>query len=79
MQRVVFIDRDGTIIEDVGYPHERDKVRFLPRVSEAIRLLNFPRPYGRGIDYSKLRLPCILRSIRRMQGELHPSTLWSGN
>jgi len=40
MERAVFLDRDGTIIEDTGYPHERDKIKFLPRVSEAIRLLN---------------------------------------
>ncbi|MFC1903353.1 D-glycero-alpha-D-manno-heptose-1,7-bisphosphate 7-phosphatase [Chloroflexota bacterium] len=40
MQKAVFLDRDGTIIEDTGYPHERSKIKFLPRVSEAIKLLN---------------------------------------
>ncbi len=40
MQRAVFLDRDGTIIEDVGYLGECSKIRFLPRVSEAIKLLN---------------------------------------
>jgi len=40
MERAVFLDRDGTIIEDVGYPRERSKVKFLPRVSKAIKLLN---------------------------------------
>jgi len=40
MERAVFLDRDGTIIEDTGYPHEHNKIKFLPRVSEAIRLLN---------------------------------------
>lgn len=40
MQKAVFLDRDGVIIEDTGYPHECDKIRFLPRVGEAIRLLN---------------------------------------
>ena len=40
MERAVFLDRDGTIIEDVGYLNECSKIRFLPRVSEAIRLLN---------------------------------------
>ena len=40
MERAVFLDRDGTIVEDVGYPHERSKVKFLPRVSKAIKLLN---------------------------------------
>jgi len=40
MQRAVFLDRDGTIIEDIGYLDECSKIRFLPRVSEAIKLLN---------------------------------------
>ncbi len=40
MERAVFLDRDGTIIEDVGYPHERSKIKFLPGVSKAIKLLN---------------------------------------
>lgn len=40
MERAVFLDRDGTIVEDVGYPHERSKIKFLPRVSKAIKLLN---------------------------------------
>jgi len=40
MERAVFLDRDGTIIEDVGYPHECSKIKFLPRVSKAIKLLN---------------------------------------
>ena len=40
MERAVFLDRDGTIIEDIGYLDECSKIRFLPRVSEAIKLLN---------------------------------------
>ena len=40
MGKAVFLDRDGTIIEDVGYIGERSRVRFLPRAGEAIRLLN---------------------------------------
>ena len=40
MTRAVFLDRDGTIIEDVGYPHERSQIKFLPGVSTAIGLLN---------------------------------------
>jgi len=40
MEKAVFLDRDGTIIEDIGYPHERSKIKFLPRVSKAVRLLN---------------------------------------
>jgi len=40
MERAVFLDRDGVIIEDTGHPHEISKIKFLPRVGEAIRLLN---------------------------------------
>ncbi len=36
----VFLDRDGTIVEDPGYLHEPDKVRLLPRAAEGIRQLN---------------------------------------
>ncbi len=40
MVRAVFLDRDGVITEDTGYPHEIDKIRFLARASEAIKVLN---------------------------------------
>jgi len=40
MERAVFLDRDGVIIEDVGYLNECSRIKFLPRVSEAIKLLN---------------------------------------
>jgi D-glycero-D-manno-heptose 1,7-bisphosphate phosphatase len=40
MERAVFLDRDGTIIEDPGYLDSCDKVKFLPGVSEAIARLN---------------------------------------
>ena len=33
----VFLDRDGTIIEDVGYLNEPDKVRLLPGAADAVR------------------------------------------
>ncbi|MFQ5458351.1 MAG: D-glycero-alpha-D-manno-heptose-1,7-bisphosphate 7-phosphatase [Myxococcota bacterium] len=36
----VFLDRDGTIIEDVGYLDTADRLRLLPRAAEAVRLLN---------------------------------------
>ena len=39
MNRAVFLDRDGTIVEDPGYLDSCDKVRFLPGVSKAIKLL----------------------------------------
>jgi len=40
MAKAVFLDRDGTVIEDIGYIDSCDKVRFLPGVGEAIGLLN---------------------------------------
>jgi len=39
MQRAVFLDRDGTIIEDVGYLSDICQIRILPGAAEAIRLL----------------------------------------
>jgi D-glycero-D-manno-heptose 1,7-bisphosphate phosphatase len=41
-RRAVFLDRDGTIIDDPppGFLHEPDKVRLLPGAARAIRQLN---------------------------------------
>jgi D-glycero-D-manno-heptose 1,7-bisphosphate phosphatase len=36
----VFLDRDGTIVEDPGFLHEPGKVKLLPGAAEAIRRLN---------------------------------------
>jgi D-glycero-D-manno-heptose 1,7-bisphosphate phosphatase len=36
----VFIDRDGTLNEEVGYVNHLDRLRLLPRSAEAVRLLN---------------------------------------
>ena len=38
--RAVFLDRDGTIVEDPGFLHEPGKVYLLPGAAEAIRRLN---------------------------------------
>ena len=38
--RAVFLDRDGTIIEDVGYLRDPKHIRLLPGAAEAIRRLN---------------------------------------
>src|SRR5260370_16939506 len=40
MARAVFLDRDGTIVEDPGCLHEPGKVRLLPGAGEAIHQLN---------------------------------------
>jgi histidinol-phosphate phosphatase family protein len=37
--RAVFLDRDGTLIEDLGYPREPDRVRLLAGVAEALAQL----------------------------------------
>jgi D-glycero-D-manno-heptose 1,7-bisphosphate phosphatase len=36
----VFLDRDGTIIEDVAYLRDREQVRLLPGAANAIKRLN---------------------------------------
>jgi D-glycero-D-manno-heptose 1,7-bisphosphate phosphatase len=38
--RAVFLDRDGTIVEDPGFLHEPGKVKLLPGAADAIRRLN---------------------------------------
>jgi D-glycero-D-manno-heptose 1,7-bisphosphate phosphatase len=38
-QRAVFVDRDGTLIRDVGHLCRVDQLEILPRVPEALRLL----------------------------------------
>ena len=40
LHRAVFLDRDGTIAEDVHYCRRAEDLRILPRVPQAIRLLN---------------------------------------
>jgi D-glycero-D-manno-heptose 1,7-bisphosphate phosphatase len=42
-RRAVFLDRDGTIIEDVNYPSKPEQVRLLPGAAAAIRRLNEAR------------------------------------
>jgi D-glycero-D-manno-heptose 1,7-bisphosphate phosphatase len=37
--RAVFLDRDGTIVEDPGFLHEPEKVKLLPGAAAAIRRL----------------------------------------
>jgi D-glycero-D-manno-heptose 1,7-bisphosphate phosphatase len=39
-RRAVFLDRDGTIIEDAGYLGDPGKVRLIPGAAAAIRQLN---------------------------------------
>lgn len=39
MSRFVFLDRDGTLIEDCGYPHRPDQYRLLPGVIAALERL----------------------------------------
>ena len=39
-QRAVFLDRDGTLNEEVGYVNHLERFVLLPQVGQAIRLLN---------------------------------------
>jgi len=36
---VLLLDRDGTLMEDVGYPNDPEQVHLLPGAAEAIRVL----------------------------------------
>lgn len=40
MNRAVFLDRDGVIVEDSPYAYKPDQLRFIAGASEAIKLLN---------------------------------------
>lgn len=40
MPKAVFLDRDGTIVEDTGFLHEPGKVKLLPGAAQAIKQLN---------------------------------------
>ena len=39
-ERAVFLDRDGTIVEEVGYLDRLDRLRLFPWSIDAVRLLN---------------------------------------
>jgi len=39
-QAAVFLDRDGTINEEIGYMDRLEKLRLIPGAAEAIRLIN---------------------------------------
>jgi D-glycero-D-manno-heptose 1,7-bisphosphate phosphatase len=39
-RRAVFLDRDGTLSVDVGYPGRWSQTRLFPRSAEAVRRLN---------------------------------------
>lgn len=39
-RRAVFLDRDGTIIEEAGYPDSLDRIVFFPFSVDAVRTLN---------------------------------------
>ena len=40
MRGIVFLDRDGTLIEEVGYLRDPSDVRILPGAAEALRVLS---------------------------------------
>jgi D-glycero-D-manno-heptose 1,7-bisphosphate phosphatase len=39
-RRVVFLDRDGTLNRDVGYPGRFEQIHFYPDAAEAVRIIN---------------------------------------
>lgn len=39
-ERVVFMDRDGTINEEISYLHRKEDLRLLPGAAQAVRKLN---------------------------------------
>jgi D-glycero-D-manno-heptose 1,7-bisphosphate phosphatase len=39
-RRAVFLDRDGTINQDIGYLYRKEDLKFIPKAPEAIKLFN---------------------------------------
>jgi len=39
MKKTVFVDRDGTIVEDTGYVHKAEDFKLLPNAIEGLRKL----------------------------------------
>jgi len=40
VNKAVFVDRDGTIVEDIGYMNSPEQIKFIPGSLEAIKKLN---------------------------------------
>ncbi len=40
MNKAIFLDRDGTIVEDIGYLNSPEQIKFIPGSIEAIKKLN---------------------------------------
>jgi D-glycero-D-manno-heptose 1,7-bisphosphate phosphatase len=76
--RAVFLDRDGTICEEVGYLSTIEKMRLLPRAGAAIKRLNEggfktivitnQSGVARGF-FTESRLEEVHRELRRQLGE----------
>ena len=39
MKKAVFIDRDGTITDDIGYVHKMEDFKLLPNAVDGLKLL----------------------------------------
>ena len=52
MQAAVFLDRDGTINEEMGYINHPERFRLLPGSAEAIALLESGGAYSSGGNQS---------------------------
>ena len=46
MERVVFLDRDGTLNEEVHYLHRTSDLKLLPGVPEALQMLKDKIQFG---------------------------------
>lgn len=40
LKPAAFLDRDGVLIQDTGYPHRPDQIAWIPGAAEAVRRLN---------------------------------------
>ncbi|CAN5231928.1 HAD-IIIA family hydrolase [soil metagenome] len=78
MRAAVFLDKDGTLVENVPYNAEPDLIRLLPRVEQGLRALadagyllvvaTNQSGVARGY-FSESALPAVIRRVRELLGE----------
>ena len=61
MTKAAFLDRDGTLVEDIGYHHKIEDFKLIPNVIEGLKLLKDYKLFivtnqsGIGLGFYKLK------------------------
>ncbi len=62
-----FLDRDGVLIEDSGYPHRPEHLTLIPGAAAAVQRLN-QAGYRTAVSYTHLTLPTNVVGCRSRGG-----------